>query len=199
MRTYRYLHLRRLHRTTVRGQPARGVSGTAGTLDRGDADDHARDELLRVHVHLSGGSAGDRTSGCASSRRARSCRWRDIRRSDRRTRSSTNASSHRGQTEFVFGLGIGPTPVSLEWRDSTLDFVVDDTAAAVVPRTRQGPRRLCGRSGFRRRTSPRDLPIEVISCGVPFLIAPIASRDAVDRVTIERRAYTRPVSGVRSR
>jgi trans-2,3-dihydro-3-hydroxyanthranilate isomerase len=93
------------------------------------------------------------------------------------------------RTEFVFGLGVGPTPVSLEWRESTLDFVW---------MTQQPPSfrgRIKDRAGFVRAIglSPeevaRDLPIEVISCGVPFLIAPIASRDAVDRVIIERRAY----------
>src|SRR5256885_17235078 len=27
-----------------------------------------------------------------------------------------------GQASFVFGLGVGPTPVSLEWKESALDF-----------------------------------------------------------------------------
>jgi trans-2,3-dihydro-3-hydroxyanthranilate isomerase len=28
----------------------------------------------------------------------------------------------RGRESFVFGLGVGPTPVSLEWKDGALDF-----------------------------------------------------------------------------
>src|SRR5579862_4427482 len=44
------------------------------------------------------------------------------------TVGSTFALAHegtiaRGQREFVFGLGVGPTPVSLEWNGDTLDFV----------------------------------------------------------------------------
>src|SRR5258708_5434918 len=49
--------LRRLHRRPLRGQPARSVPGAGGPLHGGNADHHPRDELLRVHVHLSAGPA----------------------------------------------------------------------------------------------------------------------------------------------
>jgi trans-2,3-dihydro-3-hydroxyanthranilate isomerase len=35
----------------------------------------------------------------------------------------------------------------------------------------------------------RDLPIEVVSCGVPFLFAPLTTRSAVDRASMNRSAY----------
>ena len=34
----------------------------------------------------------------------------------------------------------------------------------------------------------RDLPIEAVSCGVPFLFAPLTTRSAVDRASIGRAA-----------
>jgi trans-2,3-dihydro-3-hydroxyanthranilate isomerase len=36
-----------------------------------------------------------------------------------------------------------------------------------------------------------DLPIQIVSCGVPFAYVPLTSRAAVDRVSIERRALAR--------
>ena len=35
------------------------------------------------------------------------------------------------------------------------------------------------------------LPLQVVSCGVPFLFVPLVSRAAVDAVSIERKALTR--------
>ena len=110
------------------------------------------------------------------------------------TIGSTYALVHEGMipprsTEFVFGLGVGPTPVTLDWRDDALDFVW----MTQRPPAAQG--RIADRSAFARAIGLSDaellgdLPVEVISCGVPFLIAPLASRAAVDRLSIDRRAY----------
>jgi trans-2,3-dihydro-3-hydroxyanthranilate isomerase len=35
------------------------------------------------------------------------------------------------------------------------------------------------------------LPVEMVSCGVPFLFVPLATRAAVDRATVDRRAVAR--------
>jgi len=110
------------------------------------------------------------------------------------TIGSTYALVHEGviaarSTEFVFGLGVGPTPVTLDWRGDALDFVW----MTQQPPAFQG--RITDRPGFARAIGlseaelQGDLPVEVISCGVPFLIAPIASRAAVDRLSIDGRAY----------
>jgi trans-2,3-dihydro-3-hydroxyanthranilate isomerase len=110
------------------------------------------------------------------------------------TIGSTYALVHEGviaprATEFIFGLGVGPTPVSLDWRGDALDFVWM-TQQRPSFRGRVTDLDAFARAiGLSRADLPGDLPVEVISCGVPFLFAPIASRDAVDRVTIDRRAY----------
>ena len=91
--------------------------------------------------------------------------------------------------QFVFGLGVGPTPVTLDWQGDALDFVW----MTQQPPACQG--RISDRSAFASAIGlsdaelPADLPVEAISCGVPFLIAPIASRAAVDRLSIDRRGY----------
>ncbi|NUR34898.1 MAG: PhzF family phenazine biosynthesis protein [Gemmatimonadaceae bacterium] len=110
------------------------------------------------------------------------------------TIGSTFALAHegviaRGRTQFVFGLGVGPTPVSLEWRGDGLDFAWMTQGLPVFGA------RIAGREAFAAAlgVDVPDLlagaPIEVVSCGVPFLFAPLASRGAVDRAAINRPAY----------
>ena len=110
------------------------------------------------------------------------------------TIGSTFALAHegaiaRGRTRFVFGLGVGRTPVSLEWRDDALDFAWMTQGVPVF-----GPR-IAGRDAFAAALGVEvsdllaDAPVEVVSCGVPFLFAPLASRGAVDRAAITRPAY----------
>jgi trans-2,3-dihydro-3-hydroxyanthranilate isomerase len=95
----------------------------------------------------------------------------------------------RSQPSFVFGLGVGPTPVSLEWKNGALDFAW----------MTQGNPRYDGAIGDRARFAASlglaegdlgDAPAEAVSCGNLFLIAPLASREAVDRVEINRAAYS---------
>ena len=112
------------------------------------------------------------------------------------TIGSTFALAHEGtiaagQTDFVFELGVGPTPVSLEWAGRCAVVRVDDAAAAVVRRDRAGSRAWAAAIGIEERELAPDLPLQVVSCGVPFMFVPIASRAAVDRVAIDRTALTR--------
>jgi trans-2,3-dihydro-3-hydroxyanthranilate isomerase len=93
-----------------------------------------------------------------------------------------------GRERFVFGLGVGPTPVTLAWRGDELDFAwMTQTLPAFEGR-------VTDRSAFAASlgVEPSDLldaPVEVVSCGLPYLFAPLTSRAAVDRVTLNRSAY----------
>ena len=93
-----------------------------------------------------------------------------------------------GRKDFVFELGVGPTPVALEWKDERLDF-----AWMTQPQpsfaTAIDPGMLAASLGLEVADVVATLPAQAISCGVPFLFVPLASRDAVDRVVIDRRAY----------
>jgi trans-2,3-dihydro-3-hydroxyanthranilate isomerase len=94
----------------------------------------------------------------------------------------------RGRERFVFGLGVGPTPVTLEWKGDDLDFAwmtqklpefgrVTDRAA------------LAASLGLDAADVVERAPVEEVSCGLPYLIAPLTSRAAVDRVAMNRPAY----------
>jgi trans-2,3-dihydro-3-hydroxyanthranilate isomerase len=97
--------------------------------------------------------------------------------------------------QFVFELGVGPTPVSLEWKGSALSFawmtqpvptfggVVTDRAAFAAA------------VGVEPRDLVDGMPVQTVSCGVPFLFAPLASRDAVDAAAVDRKALTRCTTG----
>ncbi len=102
------------------------------------------------------------------------------------TIGSTFALAHEGtiasgRERWVFGLGVGPTPVELTWTEGALSFAWMD----------QRP------PDYREPASPRSdiiraagvdpaavdatgLPIEEISCGTQFIYVPVQTRAQVD-------------------
>ena len=96
-----------------------------------------------------------------------------------------------GLSRFVFGLGVGPTPVDLEWEGERLGFawmtqrnptfgpplaVCESVAAAL---------------GLGAPDLVPELPVQQVSCGVPFLIVPLRSREAVDQAASDASALRR--------
>jgi trans-2,3-dihydro-3-hydroxyanthranilate isomerase len=110
------------------------------------------------------------------------------------TVGSTFALAHAGviapRTErFVFGLGVGPTPVALEWDGGDLDFVWmtqlrPDVVNAFVDTA------LVARSlGLPAESLMTNLPIQVVSCGLPYVIVPVKTRRDVDAAVLDLQAY----------
>jgi trans-2,3-dihydro-3-hydroxyanthranilate isomerase len=111
------------------------------------------------------------------------------------TIGSTFALARAGVIEpprdrFVFELGIGPVPVALTWRGSDLSFawmtqpnptfgdpIADPSGAAAM----------LGLSEL--AVAGTALPVQVVSCGVPFLFVPLATRAAVDSAALQRDRY----------
>jgi trans-2,3-dihydro-3-hydroxyanthranilate isomerase len=116
------------------------------------------------------------------------------------TIGSTFALAHegtiaRGQEHFVFELGVGPTPVSLEWNDQGLSFAWMTQPLpnfAEVVEDRSG---ISSAFGIDERDLVDGLPVEVVSCGVPFLFVPVTTRTALDTVAIDRRALLKVFQG----
>ncbi len=85
------------------------------------------------------------------------------------------------ETNVVFEEGVGPIPVRVEFEDGEPVF-----AEMSQPLPRFGPR-MEDRRGVAAMLSLEesdiepDLPVEVVSCGVPFLYVPVRSLDAARR------------------
>jgi trans-2,3-dihydro-3-hydroxyanthranilate isomerase len=94
----------------------------------------------------------------------------------------------KGRPEFVFELGVGPTPVSLDWHDNGLRFAWMTQGAPYFGATILWPERLAAAIGIEPHDLSLDGPPQIVSCGVPFLFVALASRAVVDAVTIDRRA-----------
>ena len=112
------------------------------------------------------------------------------------TIGSTFALAHegviqRGRENFVFELGVGPIPVSLEWGASGLSFawmtqplpsfegIIEDRAAFAAG------------VGVSAQDLVDGLPVQSVSSGVPFLFVPLKTRDAVDAAVIDKKALSR--------
>jgi trans-2,3-dihydro-3-hydroxyanthranilate isomerase len=102
------------------------------------------------------------------------------------TVGSTFALAHLGVIEpgrdsFVFELGVGPTKVELTWKGSDLSFAWMDQRPPEVRTPAVSTDdiiRAVGVDAAAHRAT--GLPAEEISCGVPFMILPLATRSAVD-------------------
>ena len=103
------------------------------------------------------------------------------------TVGSTFALAHAGvissgRTRFVFGLNVGPTPVDLEWAGERLSFVWMTQAKPVFGPAVDDRSTVAAAIGL-RVDDLADLPIQEVSCGVPYLMVPLRDREAVDRAT----------------
>ncbi|MCC7415704.1 MAG: PhzF family phenazine biosynthesis protein [Acidobacteria bacterium] len=91
---------------------------------------------------------------------------------------------------IVVGLGVGPTPVSLVWNGPDLAFVWMSQAPATFGQPigdRAGVAAMLGLSEV--AVAGTGLPVQIVSCGVPFLLVPLATRAAVDNAALQIDRY----------
>lgn len=109
------------------------------------------------------------------------------------TIGSTFALAHAGAirpgaARFVFGLGVGPIPVDLEWDGSRLRFawMTQLNPTFGEPVTARGA--VAAALGL----TVGDLapgPVQQVSCGVPFLLVPLRTAAEVDRATSDASSF----------
>jgi trans-2,3-dihydro-3-hydroxyanthranilate isomerase len=96
-----------------------------------------------------------------------------------------------GRSAFVFGLGIGPTPVSLEWDGDRLRFAwMTQQRPTYGPTLEPGPD-VASAIGVESNQLRPGLPIQEVSCGSAFFYAPLTTRAAVDAVQMNGRELDR--------
>jgi len=91
-----------------------------------------------------------------------------------------------GRDHFVFGLGVGPTRVELRWEGTRLVFASMDQRLPDV-RPPVAPTDIVVRAAGVDADAHRKtgLPIQEISCGVPYILLPLATRADVDAATAD--------------
>ncbi len=93
-----------------------------------------------------------------------------------------------GRSDWVFGLNIGPIPVSMEWSGSRLDFAWMTQRNPEFGPTFDDVGRVAAALGLGEEDiRATGLPVEQVSCGVPFVFVPLISRAAVDRAVPDAR------------
>lgn len=112
------------------------------------------------------------------------------------TIGSTFALAHAGviapgTARFVFGLGVGPVPVTLEWDDGRLRFAWMTQPDPTFGPTVTDVQHVAAALGVPRSDLAANLPIQEVSCGLPFLFVPMATRAGVDRAVSEASALRR--------
>jgi trans-2,3-dihydro-3-hydroxyanthranilate isomerase len=95
------------------------------------------------------------------------------------------------RTRAVFELGVGPTPVDLIWDGGRLRFAwmtqpLPTFSGAPVDRDA-----LASALGVRPAALHGRLPVQVVSCGVPYLMVPLHTRADVDAAALDAAAYKR--------
>jgi trans-2,3-dihydro-3-hydroxyanthranilate isomerase len=95
-----------------------------------------------------------------------------------------------GRRRWVFGLNIGPTPVDIDWVAERPAFVwmtqQRPVFGSVVADVEAAARSVGVDVGAIRDTG---LPVQDVSCGVPFVFVPLATRAAVDAASPNLPAF----------
>jgi trans-2,3-dihydro-3-hydroxyanthranilate isomerase len=91
----------------------------------------------------------------------------------------------RGRPHVTFDCGIGPVPVAMTWNGDDLVFAWMTQSLPAFGETTPDP----GRTAAVLSLSPAAVagtghPVQVVSCGVPFLFVPLTTRSAVDNVVV---------------
>jgi trans-2,3-dihydro-3-hydroxyanthranilate isomerase len=89
------------------------------------------------------------------------------------------------RTSFVFGLGVGPTPVALEWDGDRLRFAWMTQRLPEFGPVVSDAHAVADALGLRADDLRSDVPVQQLSCGVPFLFVALKTREGVDRAISE--------------
>ena len=186
-RTYRYMHLDVFTNTTLAGNQLAVFLDPAG-LETADMQAMAREINFSETTFVEPAETDD------SNVRVRIFgRNREMEFAGHPVIGTAFALAEAGRIEpgrgrYVFGLGLGPTPLDLEWEEGRLAFAwmdqLNPTYGAILEDTVAVEAAL----GLEPGAILADHPIQEVSCGSTFLFVPLATRDAVDAIAIDAAA-----------
>jgi trans-2,3-dihydro-3-hydroxyanthranilate isomerase len=85
-----------------------------------------------------------------------------------------------GAERFVFGLNVGPVPVTLTWRGADLSFAWMTQPNPTFADPVADRAAVAAALSVPESAIIQNLPAQVVSAGVPFLFVPLAARAGVD-------------------
>jgi trans-2,3-dihydro-3-hydroxyanthranilate isomerase len=96
-----------------------------------------------------------------------------------------------GSSRFVFGLNIGPVPVDLEWNGRALEFAWMTQLTPTFGPIIADRAAVAAMLGLGEIDLASNLPVQQVSCGVPFLFVALRDRPTVDRAVSDAAAFRR--------
>src|SRR5262249_35063065 len=91
-----------------------------------------------------------------------------------------------GQAKTVFGLGVGPTNIDLEWKDGKLAFAWMTQKKPTFGKTIADSAALAAAIGLDAASIDTRAPAQEVYSGSTFVIVPLATRKAVDAAVLDR-------------
>jgi trans-2,3-dihydro-3-hydroxyanthranilate isomerase len=92
-----------------------------------------------------------------------------------------------GTARTVFGLGVGPTPIDLDWNAGRLRFAWMTQLKPTFGKAVTDAASLAGALGLDAAAlAVQRAPAQEVNCGSTFFIVPVATRKAVDSAALDR-------------
>ena len=91
-----------------------------------------------------------------------------------------------GTARTTFQLGVGPTPLDLEWKDGTLAFAWMTQQKPTFGKTITDRAALAAALGLEPQSVDSAAPAQEVYSGSTFFIVPLATRKAVDGAVLDR-------------
>jgi trans-2,3-dihydro-3-hydroxyanthranilate isomerase len=96
------------------------------------------------------------------------------------------------QPRVMFGLGVGPTQVDLTWNADALSFAwMTQLAPTFGPPIAATDLAAAALRLPHEAVSATGLPLQIVSCGVPYLMIPLTTRAHVDAALVDTAASER--------
>jgi trans-2,3-dihydro-3-hydroxyanthranilate isomerase len=95
------------------------------------------------------------------------------------------------RSAVVFGLGVGPTDVALAWHGDRLSFAWMTQLAPSFGNPIADRAAAAAALGLALADLAPALPVQLVTCGVPYVLVPLATRAAVDAASLDAAVYRR--------
>src|SRR2546423_2661366 len=87
-----------------------------------------------------------------------------------------------GRTNITLEEGVGPIPVAIDWKDGQAFFIEMQQPLPEFGSPIEDRAGVAEMLSLEKEAVRADLPIQVVSCGVPFLFVPVKTLEAMRRI-----------------